>query len=62
MLFRSMKQLFFTFENLGKMYDPELKKSCFIVHDVAMTPDCTIYAAETDNPDRAGYLWELKVK
>jgi len=50
------------FDVLGKIYDAELKKSCFIVHDVAMTPDFRLYAAETDNPDRAGYLWELKVK
>jgi len=50
-----------TFEMLGLMRDPEIDKSCFIVHHVCMTPDYTMYAAETDNPDRAGYLWELKV-
>ena len=47
------------FEVLGRMRDPEIDKSCFIVHHVCMTPDYTMYAAETDNPDRAGYLWEL---
>jgi len=50
-----------SFEVLGLMRDPEMDKSCFIVHHVCMTPDYTMYAAETDNPDRAGYLWELKI-
>ena len=50
-----------TFEVLGLMRDEEIDKSCFIVHHVCMTPDYTMYAAETDNPDRAGYLWELGV-
>jgi len=49
------------FEVLGRMLDPAINKSCFIVHHVCMTSDCTMYAAETDNPDRAGYLWELKI-
>ena len=49
------------FESLGLMKDEEIDKSCFIVHHVCMTPDYTMYAAETDNPDRAGYLWELGV-
>jgi hypothetical protein len=48
-------------EVLGRMRDPTIDKSCFIVHHVCMTPDGTLYAAETDNPDRAGYLWELKL-
>ena len=51
-----------SFEVLGRMLDPQINKSCFIVHHVCMTPDFTMYAAETDNPDRAGYLWELALK
>ena len=50
-----------TFDVLGRMLDTGIDKSCFIVHHVCMTPDYTMYAAETDNPDRAGYLWELKL-
>ena len=48
-----------TFDVLGRMLDPSINKSCFIVHHVCMTPDFTMYGAETDNPDRAGYLWEM---
>ena len=48
-------------EILGLMRDAEIDRSCFIVHHVCMTPDYTMYGAETDNPDRAGYLWEMKV-
>jgi len=32
---------------------------CWQVHDVALTPDGTLYAAENDNPHRSGYLWEV---
>ena len=36
-----------------------LKDRCWQVHDVAVTPDGTIYACENDNPFRASYLWEV---
>jgi len=32
---------------------------CWQIHDVAVTPDGTIYACENDNPMRASYLWEI---
>jgi len=28
-------------------------------HDITITPDGVLYAAENDNPHRSGYLWEI---
>jgi len=33
--------------------------ACWQVHDVAITPDGTLFACENDNPVRSGYLWKL---
>jgi hypothetical protein len=29
-------------------------------HDVAITPDGTLYAGENDHPRRSGYLWQIE--
>jgi len=35
--------------------------TCWQVHDVTITPEGVIYAAENDNPYRSGYLWEIRL-
>ncbi|HOK80575.1 MAG TPA: hypothetical protein PK303_03080 [bacterium] len=52
------KEKFITF---GRVYDPEINDACVIVHHITITEDRTIYAAETDNLERSGFLWECKV-
>ena len=37
------------------------KEHCWQAHDVAITADNVIYACENDNPNRSGYLWEIKL-
>jgi len=49
------------FITLGRVYDPEINDACVIVHHITITDDRTIYAAETDNVERSGFLWECKV-
>jgi hypothetical protein len=34
---------------------------CWQIHDVAVTPDGTMYACENDNPFRSSYLWEISL-
>jgi hypothetical protein len=50
------------FYNLGRVYDPDINDNCVIVHHITITEDKTIYAAETDNLERSGFLWECKVR
>ena len=45
------------YELLGPMATDEDR--CWQIHDIAVTPDGTIYACENDNPFRASYLWEI---
>jgi hypothetical protein len=45
------------YELLGAVRDGDA--SCWQIHDVAVTPDGTIYACENDNPHRSSYLWEI---
>ncbi len=45
------------YELLGPVADGE--SHCWQVHDVAITPEGTIYACENDNPCRSSYLWEI---
>ena len=40
---------------------PTRDADCWQVHDVAVTPDGTIYAGENDSPYRSGYLWEIRI-
>jgi len=46
-----------TYELLGKLTDGV--DHAFQVHDVAITPDGTLFACENDNPFRSSYLWEI---
>lgn len=48
-----------TWDLLGPVSDGDAH--CWQVHDVAVTPDGTIYAGENDSPYRSGYLWEIKI-
>lgn len=34
---------------------------CWQIHDVAVTPDGSLYACENDNPYRSSYLWEIQL-
>jgi hypothetical protein len=45
------------YELLGSVVAGEDR--CWQIHDIAVTPDGTIYACENDNPFRASYLWEV---
>ena len=45
------------YQLLGDVHAGE--ERCWQVHDVAVTPDGTIYACENDNPYRSSYLWEI---
>lgn len=47
------------YELMGPVSDGDLH--CWQAHDVAVTPDGTIYAGENDTPYRSGYLWEIKL-
>jgi hypothetical protein len=47
------------YELIGPVADGDVR--CWQVHDVAVTPDGTIYAGENDTPYRSGYLWEIKI-
>jgi hypothetical protein len=47
------------FVNLGSLRDADLR--CFLVHDIAWDGRTRVFAAETDNPDRSGYLWEATI-
>jgi len=42
-----------------RLYDPDMNESCVIVHHITITDDGTVYAAETDNLERSGFLWEV---
>jgi hypothetical protein len=44
------------FSDLGAMSDDGA--NCFMIHDIAWDGGSRIFAAETDNVDRSGYLWE----
>ncbi len=46
------------FHLLGNVDDGE--QTCYRTHDLALVGD-RIFVAETDNPDRSGYLWECQV-
>lgn len=47
------------YELLGPVAEGDVR--CWQVHDVAVTPDGTIYAGENDTPYRSGYLWEIQI-
>jgi hypothetical protein len=47
----------YKYELLGPVSSGE--DQCWQVHDIAVTPDGTIYACENDNPRRSSFLWEI---
>jgi len=49
------------FKTIGRVYDSEINDACVIVHHITITEDRTVYAAETDNLERSGFLWECKI-
>ena len=48
-----------SWELLGPVRDGDTH--CWQIHDIAVTPDGTIYACENDNPYRSSYLWEIRI-
>lgn len=48
-----------TFTDLGRMRDGE--ERCFMIHDIAWDGGERVFAAETDNTDRSGWLWEALI-
>jgi sugar lactone lactonase YvrE len=47
-----------TFHILGVIRDDERGAACHIPHDLTIADDGRVFVGETDNPERAGYLWE----
>ena len=47
------------YDLLGTVQDAQSGEGPWQVHDVCVTPDGVIYAAENDNPTRSSYLWEI---
>ncbi len=50
-----------TYTLLGPLKSAEGDAAAWQVHDVCITPDGTIYAAENDNPQRSSFLWEIRL-
>lgn len=48
------------FTDLGLMQDKTA--SCFLIHDIVWDGGARVFAAETDNLDRSGYLWEATLE
>ncbi|MCC6679939.1 MAG: hypothetical protein IT445_03460 [Phycisphaeraceae bacterium] len=46
-------------EQLGPVYDPDIREYAWHIHDLAITNDGVIYAGENDAPHRSSYLWEI---
>jgi len=47
---------------LGSIVDSETGKKLYRVHDIVRIADTnTVYVAETDVPNRSGYLWECEI-
>ena len=51
-----------TFHQLGSIVDTETGLKLYRVHDIRLTNDNLAYIAETDVPDRSGYLWECRLE
>lgn len=49
------------FDVLGRVYEEERSIGCYRTHDICIVPDGRMFIAETDVPQRAGYLWECSV-
>lgn len=46
-------------ENLGPIFDEDIREQAYQVHNMAIFPDGTIYCGENDVPFRSSYLWEI---
>lgn len=51
-----------SFRTLGELHDRDIDTTCYRTHDIALVGDNTFYVAETDNPQRSGYLWECTLE
>ena len=49
------------FRNLGPILDTQTGRTPFRVHDLRLTDRNHAYVAETDVPNRSGYLWECEI-
>lgn len=47
------------FSDLGRMQAGDV--ACFMIHDIAWDGNQRVFAAETDNVDRSGFLWEAQI-
>jgi hypothetical protein len=50
------------FRPLGPIVDSESGLKLYRVHDMCLMGDRMLYVAETDVPDRSGYLWECELE
>jgi len=50
------------FYQLGPIVDSETGLKLYRVHDLRLMDERTAYVAETDVPDRSGYLWECELE
>jgi hypothetical protein len=48
------------FVDLGLLRDG--RTQCFLIHDIAWDGASRVFVAETDNPDRSAYLWEVALQ
>lgn len=46
--------------NFGAIYDPAIGTQAWQVHNMCVTRDGTLYAAENDVPFRSSYLWKIE--
>jgi hypothetical protein len=50
------------FHRLGPIVDSETGLTLYRVHDLRLTAERTAFVAETDVPDRSGYLWQCELE
>ena len=50
------------FHYLGSIVDSETGRKLYRVHDLRLVGEHTAYVAETDVPNRSGYLWECEIE
>lgn len=50
-----------TFHQLGPITDGQTGLRLHRVHDLRLVGERTAYVAETDVPNRSGYLWECEL-
>ncbi len=50
-----------TFRILGTVHDTQRNAHPYISHHICKKDGKTFFTCETDNPERSGYLWELRI-